>query len=192
MDKDSFSDSPVRGLPTVGGRKLPPVNDWHPDICRDIDMCIHRDGSWSYQGSPIRRARMVRLFSTILRCDPDDRYYLVTPVEKCGITVEDVPFVVQDARFADGDIQFTTNVGDTFTVDDTHPLRFVAGDDPGTYIPYVRVRDRLDARVNRSVYYELMERGVEAAHAEDQWFGVFAGGRFWPVAPIAELGAERD
>ena len=102
MTSHSDNPEPVRGLRDVessAGRQLPPVHLWHPETSRDIDMCIHRDGTWSYLGSPIRRDRMVRLFSTILRRDEDERYYLVTPKEKCAITVEDAPFVVTGRMF---------------------------------------------------------------------------------------------
>ena len=97
MTQESGATAAIRGLDgieTGGARDLPPVHLWHPDNCRDIDMRIDRDGNWLYMGSPIERERMVRLFSTILRKDDDERYYLVTPVEKCGIVVDDVPFVV--------------------------------------------------------------------------------------------------
>ena len=158
----------MRGLDEIGGKKaagLPPVHAWEPDNCRDIDMRIDRDGTWLYMGSPIGRKRMVRLFSTILRRDGDDRYYLVTPVEKCAIAVEDVPFVATGIS-VDGEgckqvLTFSTNVGDLTTVDRDHPMRFAPAGMPGVLVPYVLVRDRLEARINRAVFYDLMELAMQ-------------------------------
>jgi len=187
---------PIRGLDELGGQKtgtLPPVHLWHPDNCRDIDMLIDRDGRWHYMGSPIRRERMVRLFSSILRRDEDDRYYLVSPVEKCGINVDDVPFVVTGLAVSGSGqeqmVQFTTNVDDTVIVCESTPLRFTESDEVGVYMPYVIVRDRLEARINRAVFYDLVELGnVQPVDGAD-WFGLWSGGRFWQIALAAEIGA---
>ncbi|HET8704786.1 MAG TPA: DUF1285 domain-containing protein, partial [Pseudomonadales bacterium] len=107
---------------------LPPVEKWNPPFCGDIDMRIKRDGSWWYLGTPIGRKPLVRLFSTILRKD-DDRYFLVTPVEKVGITVEDAPFVAVGCDVKEGDsgieLNFITNVDDEVTADADHPIRVV-------------------------------------------------------------------
>lgn len=196
MMQDSENTPPLRGLdelePVKNG-KLPPVHLWHPDNCRDIDMRIDRDGNWFYMGSPIGRERMVRLFSSILRRDEDDRYYLVTPVEKCGIEVEDVPFVVTGLEvFGIGQgqaVQLTTNVDDTVAVSELAPLRFAESGEPGVHIPYVLVRDRLEARVNRAVFYDLVDLGSIQPVDGTDWFGLWSGGRFWPIAPAADIDA---
>lgn len=172
-------------------RGLPPVHLWNPPFCGDLDMQIKRDGSWHYLGSPIGRARLVRLFSTVLRRDDDDRYYLVTPVEKIGITVDDVPFLVV-AMAVEGDgkdqvLRFTTSVGDQVTVDADHPLRFVVDEATGEPAPYVLVRARLEALINRAVFYDLVELGVESEVEGKTWFGVWSSGDFYPFMPAGEL-----
>jgi hypothetical protein len=196
MSNDDQTAAPVRGLDAArqtGGKALPPVHLWEPDNCRDIDMHIDRDGGWHYMGSPIGRERMVRLFSTVLRRDPDQRYYLVTPVEKCGITVEDVPFVANQIAVTGSGrnqtITLTTNVGDEITVGDDHPVRFDATQEAGVHIPYVDVRSGLEARLSRAVYYDLIAAGSVEMMDGKAWFGIWSGGQFWPAAPADEIGA---
>lgn len=144
----------------VGEQSYPPVHLWNPDFCGDIDMVIKKDGSWYYMGTPIARERMVRLFSTILRKDDDGKTYLVTPVEKVGITVEDAAFVITSVEVAgsgeDASISFETNVGDVFLLDEAHPLRVEINPESGEPRPYVLVRGRLEALICRSVFYELV------------------------------------
>jgi len=142
------------------GKGLPPVHLWNPEFCGDIDMRIRRDGSWDYMGTPITRARMVKLFSTILRRDGDD-YFLVTPVEKVGIKVDDAPFIAVEMEYNQSHITFRTNLDDYVTVDKEHPIFVEINDETGEPSPYVRVRDRLDALLSRSVYYELVEHAQE-------------------------------
>lgn len=156
------------------GKGLPPVHLWNPDFCGDIDMRIRRDGSWDYMGTPINRVRMVKLFSTILRRDDDD-YFLVTPVEKVGIQVDDAPFVAVEMRLEDTYIIFRTNLDDYVRVDNDHPIHVNINPDTGEPTPYVRVRDRLDALISRSVYYELAELVEEV----DGSFGVTSGTEFF-------------
>ncbi|MCF8473732.1 MAG: DUF1285 domain-containing protein [Emcibacter sp.] len=160
------------------GKGLPPVHLWNPDFCGDIDMHIKRDGSWDYMGSAIARPAMVKLFSTILRHDDDGKYYLVTPVEKVGIRVDDAPFVaVSLEKEGEGLTQilhFKTNVGDEMTLDNDHPLRF-AFSDKGEPSPYILVRDRLEALIARPVYYELAEMVVEYRGQ----YGVWSRGNFF-------------
>lgn len=165
---------------------LPPVERWNPDFCGDIDMRIAADGTWFYGGTPIGRPALVRLFSTILRRDPE-RFVLVTPVERVGIAVEDAPFVaVQMVVEGDGEartIAFRTNVDDVASVGPDHPMRFERDDHDGVK-PYVRVRGELWARVTRALAYDL----VELAEEREGAFGLWAGGVFFPIAPAAELG----
>jgi len=129
---------------------LPPVHLWNPPFCGDLDMRIARDGTWFYLGTPIGRFELVKLFSTILRRDGDD-YFLVTPVEKVGITVDDAPFVAVDFNVVDGNLVFETNVGDFVTAGAENPIRVLRDDVTGEPAPYVLVRKRaaLDAQVLR-------------------------------------------
>ncbi|MCC2637418.1 MAG: hypothetical protein K0Q68_1137 [Moraxellaceae bacterium] len=145
-------------------RGLPPVHKWNPPYCGEIDMEIRRNGQWFYMGTPIGRAALVRLFSTVLRHDDDGYYYLVTPVEKVRIRVEDAPFlatlVERHEEAGVSYLRFTTQTGDVVVAGPEHPIRVSFRDDLEPS-PYVHVRDRLDALISRNVYYQLVEWGVE-------------------------------
>ena len=143
------------------GRGLPPVHLWHPEHCGDIDILIRADGVWMHEGSPIGRAELVRLFSTVLRKDSDG-YHLVTPVEKLKIKVEDLPFRAVAVRAADGVLSFTTDVGDVVEAGAEHPIVVETDAATGEPAPRVHVRADLWARIARSVFYELVERGEAA------------------------------
>ena len=138
-----------------GGRGPAPVEMWEPEFCGDLDMEIRRDGTWFYMGTPIGRIALVKLFATVLRKDKDDKTYLVTPVEKIGIRVEDAHFVAveMNAHKQDGEqvITFRTNVGDLVQAGSDNPLRFVTVAENDGVKPYVLVRGRLEALVARSV-----------------------------------------
>jgi hypothetical protein len=170
---------------------LPPVHLWNPPFCGDMDLEIRRDGTWFHEGTPIGRARLVRLFSTILKREGDD-YFLVTPVEKLRIRVQDAPFVAQDFEVtAQGQgpaqaIRFTTNVGDSVTAGPDHAIR-VTRDAGGEPSPYVHVRAGLEALIDRKSFYRLVDLGE--AHRIDgvDWFGVWSGGAFFPIIPVREL-----
>ena len=167
-------------------RGLPPVHLWNPPDCGDLDMRIARDGTWFYLGTPIGRKELVRLFSTILRKD-GNRYVLVTPVEKVGITVDDAPFVAVDFETEGVEesqtLTFETNVGDTTVAGPDHPIRVERDPHTGEPSPYVRVRAGLEALIDRKSFYRLVNIG---AH-EDGWFGVWSGGEFFPIIPSDEL-----
>jgi hypothetical protein len=169
----------------------PPVERWNPAYCGEIDMRIAADGTWHYMGSPINRSALVKLFSTVLRKDPE-RYVLVTPVERVGITVEDVPFLaVEMAVEGEGEsrqIAFRTNVDDLVQVGPEHPLCFEQDADGGVK-PYVKVRGELWARVTRSLALDLIALGEEKSAEGANTFGVMIGGTFFPIAPASELGA---
>ncbi|MEQ8783456.1 MAG: DUF1285 domain-containing protein [Roseibium album] len=139
-------------------RKLPPVDQWHPDRHGRIDIRIARDGTWYHEGTPIRRSALVKLFSTVLRRDPDG-FCLVTPAEKLTIEVEDAPFVAVNMEVrgsgAATDLLFTTNVGDHVVASARHPLR--VDEDDGEPRPYVLVRPGLEALINRAVFYRLVD-----------------------------------
>lgn len=165
-------------------RGLPPVHLWNPDFCGDIDMRIARDGTWYYQGTPINRKPMVRLFSTIMRRD-EDRYFLVTPVEKVGIQVDDAPFVAVSLDVeGEGEgqvLRFTTNVEDQAEAGPEHLLRVVTDPQTQEPAPYVQVRDNLEALIHRNVFYQLVELAVSREQDGQRWLGVWSRGVFFPI-----------
>lgn len=146
-------------------RGLPPVHKWNPPYCGEIDMEIRRNGQWFYMGTPIGRPALVKLFSTVLRHDEDGFYYLVTPVEKVRIRVEDAPFLaVSVERHEEAGVpylRFTTQTGEVVVAGPGHPLRIDFREDQEP-CPYVHVRDRLEALLSRNVYYQLVDWGREA------------------------------
>ncbi len=160
-------------------RRLPPVEQWNPSHCGDSEMRIARDGTWYHQGSPIGRPAMVRLFSTILRREPDGRFVLVTPVEKLDIAVDDAPFVAVELKNeGEGEamsLAFRLNTGDVVIAGPDRPLRFEAAAD-GPH-PYISVRGGLDALVARPVYYELAELALAGGDPPGLW----SGGAFFPM-----------
>lgn len=157
-------------------RKLPPVNQWHPERTGRIDIRIARDGTWYHEGEPILRQPLVDLFATILRKDPDG-FCLVTPAERLLIEVEDVPFQAVDVEVkgegGEQQLLFTTNVGDYVLADEAHPI--IIEGDPEQPRPYLLVRDGLRALIGRSVYYRLAEL---AAEDSEGWWLTSAGARF--------------
>jgi len=174
----------------AGKKGPPPVHLWNPPFCGDLDMRIARDGTWFYLGTPIGRPELVRLFASVIRKD-GDAYFLVTPVEKVGITVDDAPFVAQDFE-VEGygtaqSITFFTNVGDTVTAGAKHPIRVHRDPETGEPAPYVNVRANLEALIDRKSFYRLVEIGAHAKHADQDWFGLWSGGTFFPVIPSHEL-----
>jgi uncharacterized protein len=176
---------------TGGGRKPAPVESWHPPFCGDIDMRIARDGIWFYNGSPIGRPALVKLFASILRKDPE-RYVLVTPVECVGIKVEDVPFMGVEMKETSTEhgpaLRIRTNVDDEITVGCDHALKFEQGEADGI-VPYVLVRGGLWARLTRTLFFDLVSRGeVEDCNGEAM-FGVRSEGRFFPMAPAKDIEA---
>lgn len=165
---------------------LPPVHLWNPPFCGDLDMRIARDGTWFYLGTPIGRIELVKLFSTILRRDGDD-YFLVTPVEKVGITVDDAPFVAVDFNATDDGLVFETNVGDFVTASPDTPIRVTRDPETGEPAPYVLVRANLEALIDRKSFYRLVDIGEEAEIDGVLWFGVKSNGAFFGIIPAAEL-----
>lgn len=172
------------------GKGLPPVHLWNPEFCGDLDMRIARDGTWFYLGTPIGRPELVRLFSTILRKD-DDKYFLVTPVEKVGITVDDAPFVAVDFTVTgtgtEQTLHFVTNLGDEMTAGAEAPIRVVRDPDTGEPSPYVLVRSNLEALIDRKSFYRLVDIGAHEDHEGSSWFGLWSSGQFFPVIPSDEL-----
>ncbi len=187
----STSDDPTlsrlgAALADLPKRGLPPVETWNPPDCGAIDIRIAADGTWFHAGTPIRRPKMVKLFASILRREPDGATVLVTPVEKVSIVVEDAAFVaVEMAVDGAGDdrrISFRTNVDDLVPVDAEHDLRFVQ-DEAGALKPYLHVRRGLWALVTRALTYDLVALAEERDVDGDLWLGIAAGGRFHRIAP---------
>ena len=162
------------------GRAPAPVHLWNPDHCGEMDLVIRADGVWMHEGSPIGRPELVRLFATVLRKDPDG-YYLVTPIEKLKITVEDAPFRAVRADVEDGDIVFTTDMGEQVRAGDDHPIRVETDPETGEPAPYVHVRGDLEARIARPVFYEL----ADMAALEDGRMVIGSGGRDFVLGRVS-------
>lgn len=169
------------------GRGLPPVHLWNPAHCGEIDIVIRRDGLWFHEGSPIGREALVRLFSTVLRKDPDG-YHLVTPVEKMRIRVEDAPFIavrVDQIAGEDGGkrLRFLTNVGDVVDAGADHAIRVETDLETGEPRPYLHVRRGLEALIARAVFYELAELADERLVDGEPTLGVESDGTWFAISP---------
>ena len=167
----------------------PPVHLWNPPFCGDIDMRIARDGTWYYLGTPIGRAPMVKLFSSILKRE-GDAYFLVTPAEKVGITVDDAPLLAVDFT-ATGEglaqnLRFVTKTEDEVDADAQHRIT-VRIDETGAPSPYIHVRDGLNALIDRKSFYRLIELGCHAVQDGESWFGLWSHGQFFKVSPSDTL-----
>lgn len=171
-------------------RGPPPVHLWNPPFCGDLDMRIARDGTWYYLGTPIGRKPLVKLFSSVLKREGDD-YFLVTPVEKCGITVDDAPFVAVDFEIKgsgpDQSITFTTQVDDEVTAGPENPIRLAHNRDTGEPAPYVMVRAGLEALIDRKSFYRLVEISVPFEINGVTHVGLWSGGTFFPLSTAAAL-----
>ena len=180
------AESLAASISAAKTRGLPPVEKWNPPFCGDLDMRIARDGTWFYQGTPIGRPGLVKLFSSILKKEGED-YFLVTPVEKVGIQVDDAPFVAVDfdakGTGRDQILTFTTQVDDHVVASDTLPIRVVRDPETGEPSPYVCVRRNLEALIDRKSFYRLVDIGEH----HDDWFGLWSSGVFFPIIPSAEL-----
>jgi hypothetical protein len=179
---------------TASSQDLAPVHLWNPPDCGDIDMRIAADGTWFYHGTPIGRPALVKLFASILKRQ-GDKFYLVTPVEKCGIVVDDSPFMAVELQARDGtagrELRFRTNVDDWVTCGAGHPLRFEPEGVTGGLKPYVHVRADLWAKVTRPVWFELVELGEVREIGGTEMFGVASAGEFYAMAPadgLVEIG----
>ena len=182
IDTKAGLDGVAAAVRQAPGRGLPPVHLWNPAHCGDIDIVIKRDGTWFHEGTPIGREPLVRLFSTILRKDPDG-FHLVTPVEKMKITVEDAPFIaVRVDRVGDA-LRFATNVGDEVEAGADNAIRVDADPVTGEPRPYLHVRRGLEARIRRPVFYELVEMAQERETPEGPRLGVWSNGAWFPVGP---------
>ena len=179
----------AESLKAAKTRGLPPLEQWNPPFCGDIDMEIRRDGTWFYEGTPIGRPGLVKLFASILWRE-GDKYFLVTPVEKVGIRVQDAPFVAVDFEASgvgeDQLLTFETNLGDLAKAGSSLPLRVVRDPETGEPAPYVRIRRNLEALIDRKSFYRLVDICVHY----DGWFGLWSGGQFFGIIPSEELQAE--
>ncbi len=186
------ADSLARAVAAAtGGRKgPPPVHLWNPPYCGDLDIRIARDGMWWYLGTPIGRKELVNLFASVLKLE-DGKYFLVTPAEKIGITVDDAPFVAVDFEVCEpGPTQvmtFETNVGDLSPAGPDNPIRIMRDPETGEPSPYVHIRRGLEALIDRKSYYRLVEIAEHQDVDGTCWFGLRSGGRFFPMIPSAEL-----
>ena len=168
----------------------PPVHLWNPPFCGDLDIRIARDGTWYYLGTPFGRMPLVKLFSSILKLE-DGRYYLVTPVEKVGIKVDDAPLLAVDFEVegegAAQSLRFFTKTEDEVVASAENPIRVVRDPETGEPSPYVHVRRGLEALIDRKSFYRLIELGTHERLDGQDWFGLWSQGRFFPIIPSAEL-----
>jgi len=170
----------------ASGRGLPPVHLWNPAHCGEIDIVIKRDGLWFHEGTPIGREALVRLFSTVLRKDPEG-YVLVTPVEKLAITVEDAPFVAVRVDREGEALRFLTNVGDMVAAGADNPIRVEMNAETGEPRPYIHVRRGLEALIARPVFYELAEMATPRDTPGGQMMGVSSNGAWFAIGPPETL-----
>ena len=175
---------------TAPGKEPPPVHLWDPAYCGEIDMRIAADGTWFYQGTPIGRPALVKLFASILKRE-GGKYFLVTPMEKCGIVVDDAPFMAVELRVDDRGARqqlcFRTNVDDWVACGGEHALRFEPERATGGLKPYLHVRRGLWAKVTRALFYDLVELGEEREVDGERMFGVTSAGAFFAMAPADSL-----
>ena len=191
---DSPLDVILGAAKQAGAKGPPPVHLWNPPFCGDLDMRIAADGTWYYLGTPIGRPALVRLFASVLKRE-DGKYFLVTPVEKVGIRVDDAPFLAvelladpaESDDHAPGVLRFRTNVDDIVSCDADHALRFEPEPGTGGLKPYLHVRRDLWAKVTRALFYDLVARGEEREVDGARMFGVASGGEFYPMAEASAL-----
>ncbi|MDG0987662.1 MAG: DUF1285 domain-containing protein [Paracoccaceae bacterium] len=174
----------------IKSNTLPPVMSWNPPFCGDLDIRIARNGTWYYLGTPIGRFELVKLFSSILKIE-DGKYFLVTPIEKVGIKVDDAPFVAVDFNeievIGEKALKFETQVGDEVIASDKNPIRVVrdaVSDEPA---PYIHIRNGLDALIDRKTFYRLIDIGQHKKYKNEDWFGIESASAFFPIIKSEEL-----
>lgn len=181
---DNSVDSPPPGPPR---EKLDEEGRF---LCGDIDIRIDPEGLWFYHGTPIGRKELVKLFSTVIHKDGEGKYWLITPAEKGGIMVEDAPFMaVEMTVHGAGDsqsLEFRTNVDEIVLADSDHSLRFEEDSETGEPSPYILVRDNLEAKLTRSVFYQLVDLGEERETLEGTKYGVWSGGTFFEIGRLED------
>ena len=183
-------DAIVGAATREGRRGPPPVHLWNPPFCGDLDMRIASDGTWHYLKTPIGRPALVRLFASVLKRE-EEKYFLVTPVEKVGIVVDDAPFLAVEMRAERAEseqaLSFRTNVDDWVTCGPGHALRFEPEGEMGGLKPYLHVRRDLWAKVSRTLFFDLVELGEEREVEGRAMFGVSSMGMFFPMAPAEQV-----
>jgi hypothetical protein len=183
-------DAIAGALGKASAKGPPPVHLWNPPFCGDLDLRIAADGTWYYLKTPIGRPALVKLFASVIKRE-GDKYYLVTPVEKCGIVVDDAPFLAVELKVetrAGGRLlHFRTNVDDWVACGPQHGLRFVPEPAPGGLKPYLHVRADLWAKVTRALFYDLVELGEEREQDGQRMFGIASEGEFFAMQPAASL-----
>jgi hypothetical protein len=187
MAKEGQSDLATIVREAASTKGLPPVHLWDPPYCGEIDMRIASDGTWFYQKTPIGRPALVKLFASVLKRE-GEQYFLVTPVEKCGITVEDAPFLAVGMKMETSSsgrvLRFVTNVDDEVPCGPDHPLRFEPEAGTDGLKPYLLVRRNLWAKVTRALFYDLVELGEERSVEGVRLYGLVSQGQFFPMAPV--------
>jgi hypothetical protein len=185
-----FGLEAITGALGRAGKGAPPVELWNPPFCGDLDMRIAADGTWFYLKTPIGRPALVKLFASVLKRE-DAKYYLVTPVEKCGIRVDDAPFLAVEMAVAESDagrvLNFRTNVDDWVACGPQHALRFEPEAGTGGLKPYLHVRRDLWAKVTRTLFFDLVELGEEREIDGKPMFGVSSMGTFFAMAPAEQV-----
>ncbi len=183
-------DSITGAVSRAAAKGPPPVERWNPPFCGDLDMRIATDGTWFYLKTPIGRPALVKLFASVLKRE-GDKYFLVTPVEKCGIQVEDAPFLAVEMKVEERCnsrvLHFRTNVDDWVVCGPEHPLRFEPEPDTGGLKPYLHVRRDLWAKVTRALFFDLVELGEEQDVAGRTMFGVVSTGTFFAMAGAEQV-----
>lgn len=171
--------------------RKPPLESWNPSTTSDIGLRISADGDWHYQGSAIRRPALVKLFASILRREADGKHYLVTPVEKVVVAVEDAPLLAvelwAEGEGADRALSLRSNLDDLIAPGEDHPIRFGRDESTGAPKPYFAVRHGLEALATRSVYLELVDLGAVEDVSGERLFGLWSRGRFFPMAPAEAI-----
>ena len=193
-DSDPAPYKLLAELSRFEGKSNPPVHLWQPEQVSEIDIRIDHNGQWHHEGSVIRRVSLARLFSSVLRLEEDGEYYLVTPVEKCRIEVEDVPFqailLTVSGEEKEQCLCFKSNMGEEVVAGPDHPLTFVeqlSEAEEGAFLPYVEIRDGLKAKISRNVYYQMMDLLTENKTESGDWLGIWSSGMFFPVISQSAL-----
>lgn len=186
MDLSRFQQQ-LKGAAT-DSRPIPPVEQWNPPFCGDINLEIHLDGRWFYENSPIGRASLVRLFASVLKKEGGD-YFLVTPVEKVGIQVQDVPFLITDWQCTNDTIEFITQTGDKIALTTLAQLELrsppiALQDTEATPIPYINVRRNLWARLHQNVYYQLIEHAQQVESPSHTEFQLASAGLHFVIGKL--------
>lgn len=189
-DRPGRLEALMAAVRAAGGSGPAPVEAWDPPDCGDMDMRIAADGTWFYMGTPIGRPALVRLFASVLTRE-GARFVLKTPAEKIGLQVEDAPFLAvemaEEEAEAGRTLVFRTNLDEVVRCGPGHPLRFAAGAAPGAFVPYLHVRNGLEARLTRSAYLDLVAAGEVRSVDGREMFGIASAGAFFPIMPAADL-----